>query len=202
MQTSPPPCFLQLTQLAGPCLIPSDQKKYPQKHNRAHQISGANEVEWCEDEEQRQDIENASPGRQDGGSGQNRSEGSRQHRKTPSMMDAMGFFNGAPSNNREGVRSCEHDSFFWQKICLSLNSSILSPKTGKRRTFQGPALSFSGFIFLHFFSRVLCPELPCRKGPAGTAELLYLWYRRSSVRWPVCCFRSCCHFHWWSLKLR
>ena len=49
---------------------------------------------------------------------------------------------------------------------------------------------------------VLCPELPCRKGPAGTAELLYLWYRRSSVRWPVCCFRSCCHFHWWSLKLR
>ena len=69
--------------------------------NRAHQISGANEVEWCEDEEQRQDIENASPGRQDGGSGQNRSEGSRQHRKTPSMMDAMGFFNGAPQTTEK-----------------------------------------------------------------------------------------------------
>ena len=126
LQTSPP-LLSAINAAGGTCLIPSDQKKYPQKHNRAHQISGANEVEWCEDEEQRQDIENASPGRQDGGSGQNRSEGSRQHRKTPSMMDAMGFFNGAPSNNREGVRSCEHDSFFWQKICLSLNSSILSP---------------------------------------------------------------------------
>ena len=63
------------------CLLPSDQKKHPQKHNRAHQISGADEVEWGEDEEQRQDIENTGPGWQGGGSGEDGSEENHREKK-------------------------------------------------------------------------------------------------------------------------